>query len=121
MRVAALAGRLGCRAGHHQLEGARSNRRLTDDPALKAKLGHFVTERLESAAAITQAQAEAARRFQSNFQDELGALLTRFQLLALPSVKFCATARHRSSAVSHRSAPRLLFELDRDAQAAWRD
>ena len=43
-------------------EGARSNRRLTDDPALKAKLGHFVTERLESAAAITQAQAEAGRR-----------------------------------------------------------
>ncbi len=71
-------------------EGARSNRRLTDDPVLKAKLGHFVTERLESAAAITQEQAEAARRFQSNFQDELGALLARFPLLALPSVKFFA-------------------------------
>ena len=82
-------------------EGARSNRRLTDDPALKAKLGHFVTERLESAAAITQEQAEAARRSQSNFQDELGALLARFQLLALPSVKFFAPPLEGAARVTY--------------------
>ncbi|HTT88125.1 MAG TPA: amidase [Acidimicrobiales bacterium] len=69
-------------------EAVRSNRRLTDNPALRAKLGHFVAARLESAAATTQAQAEAARQFQPNLRDELGALLDRFQLLALPSVRF---------------------------------
>ena len=82
-------------------EGARSNRRLTDDPALRAKLGQFVAERLERAAATTQLQAEAALRFQSSFQGELGALLARYQLLALPSVKFFAPPLEGAAAITY--------------------
>jgi amidase len=82
-------------------EGARSNRKLTDDPALRAKLGRSVTDRLQSAAAITQGQAEAARRFQPNFQDELGALLARSQLLALPSVKFFPPPLEGAAAITY--------------------
>ena len=82
-------------------EGARSNRKLTDDPALRAKLGRFVTDRLESAAAITQVRAKAARRSQSSFQDELGTLLARFQLLALPSVKFFPPPLEGAAAITY--------------------
>jgi amidase len=82
-------------------EAVRSNRRLTDDPALRAKLGHFVTARLERAAATTQVQAQAARQFQSGFQDELGALLARFQLLALPSVKFFAPPLEGAASITY--------------------
>jgi Asp-tRNA(Asn)/Glu-tRNA(Gln) amidotransferase A subunit family amidase len=82
-------------------EAVRSNRRLTDDPALKAKLGHFVTTRLQRAAATTELEAKAALQFRSGFQDELGALLARFQLLALPSVKFFAPRLEGAASITY--------------------
>jgi amidase len=82
-------------------EAVRSNRMLTDDPALKAKLGHFVTARLERAATTTELEAKAAQQFRSDFQDELGALLARFQLLALPSVKFFAPPLDGAASINY--------------------
>jgi len=82
------AGRAGAQLA--DWEAVRSNRRLTSEPGLRAKLGPTVAQRLEEAAEVTDADVAAARRFQDGWRARLDALFRRADLLALPTVAFFA-------------------------------
>ncbi|HTX00632.1 MAG TPA: amidase [Acidimicrobiales bacterium] len=69
-------------------EAVSSNRPLTGDPQLKAKLGAIVAARLEASELVKDEDVVAARSFAERFKVELAVLLGRFELLALPTVAF---------------------------------
>jgi amidase len=71
-------------------EATRVNRRLTSDPALKAKLGATVARRLDQAALVSDADVAAARRYQVAWKDKLGELFRQVQVIAGPAVAFFA-------------------------------
>jgi len=71
-------------------EAARSNARLTEDPGLRAKLGPSVATRLETARHVTKAQFGSATEFRARWSARFGEVLTRFELLASPTVGFFA-------------------------------
>jgi amidase len=69
-------------------EAAYSNRRLTGDPALRAKLGPLVATRLDEAGQVPAAHVASARRHRARWIAELVDLLSRVEALVLPTVAF---------------------------------
>jgi amidase len=69
-------------------EAAQTNRQLTTDASLKAKLGPLVAARLDAGGRVPEAHVTMALSLQRRWVAHLDQLLDRVQLLATPAVAF---------------------------------